>query len=199
MQEFDQQLGADPRDDHERTVHQRRIPFHQREQLADHQPHHDDAQHAAGQNHPQLRRHGHGDQNRIDGKHDIGQFDLDDRRPERRQPHPRLCFGRFSPFVAALARPEVAVDEEQQVAGADHLHPRQADEVNRQQRCKCPEGKRAQDAVTERLTLLCFGEAENEHRQHHGVVGAQQTFERDEKRDSDEIRDLNRADDVRHV
>ena len=71
------------RDDDERAVDERRIALDERQQLADDQPHRDDAEDAAGQDHPQLRRHRDRDEDRIDREDDVGQLDLDDRRPER--------------------------------------------------------------------------------------------------------------------
>jgi hypothetical protein len=113
MQEFDQQLGADPRDDHERTVHQRRIPFYQRgHSLPITQPHHDDAQHAAGQNQPTASATWpRQPESNRDRKHVSVKFDLGRPSPRTPSTHIQGCaLGAFRAFLAALARAEVAVN-----------------------------------------------------------------------------------------
>ena len=52
VQVLDEQLDADPRDDDERAVDERRIALDQRQQLPDHQPHRDDAEDAAASGPP---------------------------------------------------------------------------------------------------------------------------------------------------
>jgi hypothetical protein len=84
----------------------------------------------------------------------------------------------------------MTIDEVQQVPGPDELYPAKSDEIRREQRRDRSEGERAADAVSKRLPLLPFGKAENQNSQHHRVVGAQQSFERDEQCDSEEIREL---------
>ena len=54
---------------------------------------------------PRLRRHRHRDQDRVDREDDVGQLDLDDRRPERRQARataaPAAACGGSAPLAAA--------------------------------------------------------------------------------------------------
>ena len=178
MQELDQQLDADPADDDERAVDERRIALDERQQLADDQPHHDDAEDAAGQNDPELRRHRDGDENRVDGEHDVGQLDLHDGDPERADAHPRLRLRRRAPPLRRLAAREVLIDEEQQIPGADDLHPGELDQIDREQRREAAEQEGAEDAVSQGLFLLGLRQAEHQHGQHHRVVGAEQPFER---------------------
>ena len=52
VQELDQELDTDPRDDDERAVDERRIALDERQQPADDEPHRHDAQEAARQDHP---------------------------------------------------------------------------------------------------------------------------------------------------
>ena len=58
------------------------------------------------------------------------------------------------------------------------------DGADRRQR---PEDEGADDAVAQRRALLLRRQAEDQHRQHHRVVGAQQAFEQDEQGDGEEI------------
>ena len=62
VQKLDEELDGDPRDDDECGVDERRVPLDERHQASDHQPHHDDPQDTAGEDHPQLGRHRHSDQ-----------------------------------------------------------------------------------------------------------------------------------------
>ena len=83
MQELDQQLEADPADDDERAIHERRVALDHRQKTTDHESHRDDAQDPARQDDPELRRHGDSHENRINREDDVGQLDLYDGRPER--------------------------------------------------------------------------------------------------------------------
>ena len=133
----------------------RRIALDERQQLADDQPHHDDAEDAAGQDHPRLRRHRDRHQNRVDREDDVGELDLHDRRPERATARATACaFGGVRRVLAAAAAAEVPVDQVQQVAGADQLHPAEPDQIGRQQRRDGAEREGADDAVAQRLLLL---------------------------------------------
>ena len=115
------------RDDDERAVDERRIALDERQQLPDHQPHRDDAEDAAGQDHPQLRRHRHGDEDRVDGEDDVGQLDLDDRRPERATARTSACaFGGVRRRSAARRLQKWLYGQVQQVAGAERASPRRA-------------------------------------------------------------------------
>ena len=96
----------------------------------------------------------------------------------------RRAAARSGPVLTAE---EVLVDEIQQIARADQLHPAQPDQVDRQQRRDRAEREGADDAVAQRLLLLRLGQAEHQHGQDHRVVGAQQPFERHEQRDGDEV------------
>ena len=89
VQVLDHQLDADPRDDDEGAVDERRVALDERQQLADQHPHRDDAEEAAGDDHPQLVRHRDRDQDRVDGEDDVGELHLHDGGPERRQAEPR--------------------------------------------------------------------------------------------------------------
>ena len=82
---------------------------------------------------------------------------------------------------------EMVVRQPHQVNGADEHHEIDSDEIGRQQDGEDAEDERADDAVVERLFLLAFRKPEDEDGEDHGVVGAQQSFERDEQRDGYEI------------
>src|SRR5207247_5477486 len=86
--------------------------------------------------------------------------------------------------------PEMTIDQIQEIPRAEQLHPSEADEVRGEDRRQRPERERAEDPVSKRFALMRFGQPQHEHGQHHCVVGAQQPFERDEQRDSDQIGDL---------
>ena len=75
------------------------------------------------------------DQNRVDREDDVGQLDLDDGGPERRQPEPGCAFGgaRGAPPRSPLPK-KCAEREVQQVRRADQLHPPEPDQVHGQQR-----------------------------------------------------------------
>ena len=75
-----------------------------------------------------------------------------------------------------------------EVRPAEQLHERQLDHVDRQHRRHRPEDEGADDAVAERRLLLIAWEAEDEDRQDHRVVGAQQAFEHHEQDDGQQIR-----------
>ena len=47
-----------------------------------------DAEQASGDDHPELGRHGHGDEDGVDREDDVGEFHLDDGRPEGPQAEP---------------------------------------------------------------------------------------------------------------
>ena len=147
MRSFD----AHPRDDDERAVDECRIAFDQREQPANHEPHRDDAEDAAGQHHPPLRRHGHGDENRVDCKDDVGQLDFNHGHPESAEAEHRLRFGRSAASFRGLAAEEMLVNEEQQIPGAEDFYPGERDEINREERRERAKNKGAEDAVAERL------------------------------------------------
>ena len=98
-----------------------------------------------------------------------------------------LAFGRRAALLRVAAAEEVVVRQPQQVEPADQLHEPQLDHVRGKHRRRDAERERADDAVAQRLPLLLLGQAEHEHRQHHGVVGAQQSFEHDEQGDGDEV------------
>ena len=83
------------------------------------------------------------------------------------------------------------VDQVEQVGRAGQLHPRQLNEVDRQQRGERPEAERAEDAVAQRFLLLLARQPEHQHRQHHGVVGTEQALQRHQQRDGDEVGRLN--------
>ena len=191
MEILEDQLEADPADDDECAVDQRRIPFHQRQQAADDEPHHQDTEDAAGEDDPQLRRHGHGDENRIDSEHDVGQLDFDDCRPEGGQSQPRLRRFRFAAVGAALAAGEMPVDEVQKIPRPEQLHPGKADQKGREQRGDRAEAEGAENAVSQRISLFALRQAEHEHREHHRVVGAQQPLQRHQERDGQKISRLN--------
>ena len=118
----------------------------------------DDAEDAAGQDHPELRRHRDRHEDRIDGEDDVRQLDFDDRRPERGQAEHRL-----SPWAASAALPPPPCckkwcdGEVQQVGRAGQLHPPEPDQVGGQQRRDGPKREGADDAVAERLLLVVFG------------------------------------------
>ena len=73
--------------------------------------------------------------------------------------------------------------EVQEVPRTDELYPVELDEMDGQYRRERPEHERSHDAVTQRLALLVLGQPQNQDREHHRVVRAQQAFEDDEKAD----------------
>ncbi len=161
--------------------------LYQRQQFADYQPHRDDAENAAGENHPRLVRHRHGDKNRVDGKHDVGELDLDDRRPERGQAEHRFRrFGR-APVVPLFPAEEMRVREVQQVRRACELDPAEFDQLDGQQRRNGSKEERAQDAVTKRLFLLVLRKPQNQYREDQGVVCAEKAFEENKKNDCESV------------
>ena len=187
VQVLDEQLEADPGDDDERGIDERRILTHDRQQLADHQPHGDDAEEAADQDHPRLARHRHGDQDGIDRERDVDELDLHHGSPQRRQPHPGLCGLRLAALVSAAAREEVVVGEVHEIEPAQQLDPADLDQVRRQKRRHDAERERPDQPIFECLFLIGASQAQDHHRQHQGVVGAQQSFEDDEETNGDEI------------
>jgi hypothetical protein len=62
--------------------------------------------------------------------------------------------------------------------------------VNRQEDGDNPEPERADDSIAERLALLVTRQAENQHRQHQRVVGAEQPLEQHQQTDRNEISGL---------
>ena len=85
---------------------------------------------------------------------------------------------------------EVIERQPQQVRRANQHHELNLDEIDSQQDRDDAKAERADDAVLQRFALLPFGKAENENCQHHRVVRAEETFERDQQGDGDEIRCL---------
>ena len=81
VQVFDQELDPHPRDDQERAVDDGRIAADERQQLPDDDADGDDAEQPAGQHDPELPRHRHGYENRVDRERDVDQLDFDDRAP----------------------------------------------------------------------------------------------------------------------
>jgi hypothetical protein len=86
---------------------------------------------------------------------------------------------------------EVSVRQSEQVGGADQHHELQLNEIDREHDRRDPEGERPNDAISKGLALLALGKPQNEHSQNHGVVRAEQPFQRNEQPDGDEIRRLN--------
>ena len=81
----------------------------------------------------------------------------------------------------------MVVRQPQQVCGTE-----QHDELNvlqpdGEQDGEDPKREGTDDPIAERLALLPFREAQDEHGQHHGVVRAEESFEGDEQSDCDEI------------
>jgi hypothetical protein len=72
-------------------------------------------------------------------------------------------------------------------AGADQFHPAELDHVRGEQRGDGAEREGPRHAVSQRLFALRLRQAEHQDRKHHRVVGAQQTFERDQQANRDEI------------
>src|SRR6185503_1756067 len=72
-------------------------------------------------------------------------------------------------------------------------HPAEADQIDGQQGGQAAENEGADDSVSEGLALLRLGESENENSEDHRVVGAQQSLERHEHGDRDEVGSLNHA------
>ena len=184
---FDQQLHTDPRNDDERAVHNRRIALDERHHLSHDHPHGDDAENAAAQHHPFLRRHGDRRENRIDRKDEVGQLDLHHCRPERRHTQPGCGFRRRAAIVAFGGIRKVFVGQVEQVTRADQLHDGELNQVNGCQRRSDAEGKRADEPVFERLPLFGLRQPEHHERQHDGVVGAQQSFQNDEHQNGEQI------------
>ena len=88
--------------------------------------------------------------------------------------------------VPSRRRPaeEVLEGEIEQIGGADQLHPAERDQLDREQRREDAERERADDAVAQRLLLLCARQAEDQDGQHQRVVGAEQALEQHEQRRS---------------
>jgi hypothetical protein len=74
----------------------------------------------------------------------------------------------------------VVAAQVQQIRSPSELYPPKLDQVDGQQRRDRPEGEGPDNAVAQGAALLLLRQAENEDRQHHGVVGAQKPFERHE-------------------
>ena len=85
------------------------------------------------------------------------------------------------------------VDQIEQITGAGELHPAELNEIDGQQRRHGTERKGAADPVSQRFALLRLGKAEHENREHHRVVGAQQSFEGDQERDGEKVGRLNQS------
>jgi len=85
---------------------------------------------------------------------------------------------------------EVRVGQVQQVETADQLHPRQLNQVDRQERRDDAHGESADQPVAQRLLVLAARQPQDHDGHDEGVIRAQQTFERDEQTDGDEIRRL---------
>src|SRR5205823_2175499 len=101
--------------------------------------------------------------------------------PERRHAEPRLRRSSGAALLRGIAAPEMAVDEIQKIRGADQLHRSQTNEKCRENRRDGPKRKGSEDPVTKRLALLWFREPEDQDGEDHGIVGAQQPFERDKR------------------
>ena len=188
VQVLHQQLDPDPRDDDERAVDERRVAADERQQLADHQAHRDDAEDPAGDDDPDLVRHRDRDEDRVDGKDDVGQLHLDDRGPEGAEAEPRRR--RFhGPAIlgAAAVAEEVRVGQIQQVKRADQLDPGELEQVHRQQRRQDAEDERAENAIAQRFLLLVARQAEDENCEHQRVVGAEQPLEQDQQGDREQV------------
>ena len=97
------------------------------------------------------------------------------------RPSHGLRLRRRAPLLRVAAAEEVVVRQPQQVQPADQLHEAQLDHVRRKHRRRDAEHEGAEDAVPQGLALLLFGQAQHQHGQDHGVVGAQQTLEHDEQ------------------
>src|SRR5262249_6915603 len=177
-------------DDDERAVHERRIGPHEHEQLTDHHPHHHDAEDAAREDHPRLRRHRHGDENRIHREHRVGQFHLHDRRPECGQPEPwRRGLDRAA-LVRVAAPEEMREREVQQVSGADDFHERELDQADREQDGDRAEREGAQHSVAQRLTLPLLRQPEHQDGEHESVIRTEQALEQNEQPDREEVGEL---------
>ena len=79
---------------------------------------------------------------------------------------------RRAPIVSFFAAEEMRVRQIQQVRGAEQLDPAQLDQIHRQQRRDGAKEEGAENPVAERLLLLLLREAQDQHRQNQGVVGA---------------------------
>jgi len=181
------QFEADPPDDHERAVDERRIALNQRQQLADDEAHRDDAENAAGNHDPQLRRHRDRDEDRVNREDEIGELDTDDGPPERRESHPRPGRRRAAPRFRITAPEEVLIRQPHQIERTQQLHQRQLDHVRREEDRDPSKQERSDDPVAERLLLLMARKSEHQDREDHRVVGAQKPFEKNEEADRDEV------------
>ena len=99
---------------------------------------------------------------------------------------PAACGGVRRALGSAVLR-EVVEREVQQIAGADELHPPEPNQVGGEQRGNRAEREGADDPVAQRLLLPVLRQPEDQHRQHHGVVGAEQSLEHDQEPDRDEV------------
>src|SRR5262245_40107383 len=79
------------------------------------------------------------------------------------------------------------VRQVQQVPGAQQLDPSDAYQIDGQQRGHGSKRERADDAVAQRLLLVALRQPKHEHGEDHRVVGTEETFERDEEGDCEEV------------
>ena len=85
----------------------------------------------------------------------------------------------------------MGVREIEEVQSACQLHPRHADEIDREEGCDDTEDETAKESVAKRLLVLVPRKTQHHNRHDESVVGAQQPFEGDESADCYEIGDLN--------
>ena len=121
-------------------------------------------------------------------KHDMVEFDLDDRGPERGQSEPGL---RASALAAdrcpsSARRSGDTAAKQIRPAPMQH-HDLHLDEVNGQQRGEDPEGEPAPGCRIAGPSWSSFGKAQDHDGHDQRVVGAEEAFEDDEQSDGDEV------------
>jgi hypothetical protein len=86
-----------------------------------------------------------------------------------------------------LVPEEVRVGEIQQIQAAEQLHPRELNQIDREEGCQKTEREAAQKPVPQRLLVSRAWKTKNHDGHDQCVVGTEQAFKGDEQTNGDEI------------
>lgn len=86
---------------------------------------------------------------------------------------------------------KVTIGEPREVGASQEHDPCDLDQIDSEQNGQGPKGEGPDDSVTQRTPSLRLRQVKHQNREHHGIVGTQQTFECHQERDCEEIGRLN--------
>ena len=98
--------------------------------------------------------------------------------------------GRSAPLVRIPAGKEVVLRQVHQIEPTEELDPADLDQIRRERGRDDAEGEGADQPIAQRFVLIWPRQPEDHDRQDERVVGAQQALDHNEKRNGNEIREL---------